>query len=70
MTDRCTCVRCSTCQGFGDIDDPLDYSGRYPETCFDCDGTGLTEMCDWCLDQWEMEFEHNLDNTIGASQFH
>lgn len=55
MADRCECVRCDTCKGLGDIDDLMDYSGRYPYPCDDCEGSGITEMCDYCMDVMEIE---------------
>ena len=45
----CHCVQCSDCHGFGTIDDPMDYSGRYPETCWSCNGSGLEDfVCERC----------------------
>lgn len=56
LYDRpCTCVRCGTCNGIGSIDDPFDYSGTYPRTCEDCDGSGMTEVCERCMDIEELE---------------
>ncbi len=57
MANKCECVKCDTCKGFGTIHDPFDY-GPYSgidETCDDCGGSGLTEMCDYCMDVMEME---------------
>jgi DnaJ-class molecular chaperone len=51
----CECVSCGTCDGFGSIDDPLDYSGTYPRTCEDCDGSGMTEVCGRCMELEEIE---------------
>lgn len=51
----CECITCTDCRGFGQIDDPMDYSGRYPETCWGCDGHGVVEVCDRCHEIAEVE---------------
>lgn len=52
----CQCVRCGTCRGIGSIDDPFDYSGTYPRTCDDCNGSRLTEVCERCEELEELEW--------------
>ncbi len=62
MADKCECVRCRTCHGFGTIHDPFDY-GPYSgidKTCEDCDGSGLTYECDFCMWIAEEEYERSL----------
>lgn len=64
MDKTCTCVRCDTCKGFGSIHDPFDYGPRsgIDEECIDCDGSGITEMCDYCHEVDEEEF-HRSDHS-------
>lgn len=56
----CQCVRCGTCKGFGSIHDPFDYSGYPDERCMDCDGSGLTEECDECMQAREDDYERSV----------
>ena len=37
------------------IDDPFDYTGRYPEVCENCQGHGIVEVCDRCYEIEEIE---------------
>ncbi len=46
---ECRCVRCAECSGSGRVDV---RTGGYPETdietCSECRGTGISEMCSGC----------------------
>ena len=64
--DKCTCVRCSECDGFGSV--WISFSGKYMGkyrcddfdemiTCPECGGSGITEMCDYCRDREDEEWE-------------
>lgn len=59
MNKECTCVSCNACGGSGNI--WLDFKGRYlgnhrnddldqMETCDECHGMGLSEVCEACTD--------------------
>lgn len=52
----CRCVSCGTCNGNGRM---WRDTGAWPEgesvTCIDCDGSGLTEVCDRCEDLAEFD---------------
>lgn len=50
----CECVRCGSCSG-GYNFDPFDYMSDGMELCMDCDGSGLTEECDRCMEITEIE---------------
>jgi len=58
--DKCICVTCGACDGTGHI--YVDMRGRYigrhasddmdeMVSCPACDGSGITEECDYCLDR-------------------
>ena len=58
----CKCVSCRECNGTGHIF--VSFSGKYRgafkcddldsmEKCEDCNGSGLSEMCDDCRDKLE-----------------
>ena len=60
----CKCITCSECDGFGNI--WFSFSGKYlgkfkcsdmdeMDTCMECDGEGLAELCDECREAWEEE---------------
>jgi RecJ-like exonuclease len=67
---ECSCVPCPECGGTGDV--WWSFSGRYlgrfrcddldeRDTCSECDGTGLLEMCQACLDaEWVVENDGTL----------
>lgn len=67
----CECVRCDECDGTGTVwfafpgPDKGRYLGRHrsddldePETCNQCDGSGLSEVCYECQ---EREYDDGLD---------
>lgn len=58
----CSCVPCSECNGSGSV--WFAFGGRYLgrgrcddmdelETCDECRGSGISEMCDYCREQEE-----------------
>ena len=58
MIEVCTCVKCSECNGTGNV--WISFSGKYLgrfhcddldelDICPDCDGSGITEICDSCM---------------------
>jgi hypothetical protein len=50
---KCTCVSCGTCNGSGKTWF-WHHGVEESETCIDCDGSGLSEECDYCLDRdWD-----------------
>ena len=58
----CKCVSCGECNGQGVVFYSMGgkYRGAFKnddldsmETCDDCGGTGLSEMCDACRDKLE-----------------
>ncbi len=51
----CTCVSCQMCNGNGNLSDPFDYIGDGLTTCDDCEGSGITEVCDRCYELQENE---------------
>jgi hypothetical protein len=55
----CKCVSCVTCRGSGHTwrwDELI--CGEESERCEDCDGSGLTEECDECMDARERENDY------------
>ena len=64
---ECACVRCLSCKGLGYFWDEFDYSeqGQMHETCDECDGSGLSEVCDRCRDiEADMYEEAILDRAL------
>ena len=59
----CGCVRCSDCHGSGLV---AVETGSYPEeelgTCETCRGSGISEVCEDCLDYYESDSEMELGN--------
>jgi hypothetical protein len=60
----CSCIKCDACGGSGNI--WLDRRGRYlgqhrcddldeMETCDNCRGYGITDLCETCSDSYEDE---------------
>lgn len=61
-SENCTCVSCPECQGSGSV--WRSFRGTYLgnnrcddldelETCPECNGRGLSEMCDYCREMEE-----------------
>jgi RecJ-like exonuclease len=61
----CTCISCSACGGSGHI--WFSFSGRYlgqhrsddldeMDTCEECRGRGLVEVCESCLDGYDEDW--------------
>lgn len=66
----CECIRCDGCGGSGFV--WRSFSGEYlgknrcddlseMETCEDCGGDGITDMCDECRDLWEKEHDQMFE---------
>lgn len=54
--EPCQCVSCGDCGGSGKI--WVEQFGiEEPERCDTCDGSGLTEVCQRCMDIEEIERE-------------
>ena len=62
MSGECTCKRCPECGGTGDVWISISgkYLGRFHcddldelDTCPDCEGSGIIEMCDSCMEAEE-----------------
>ena len=62
MGTKCKCVPCGSCGGIGNV--WFTFDGKYLgnrrsddmdelEWCEDCDGSGIAEECDYCLDHDE-----------------
>jgi hypothetical protein len=62
---RCTCVNCGECLGSGTV--WRSFSGRYlgsgrcddldeSHTCEECNGSGVTELCDLCQDMRDVDY--------------
>lgn len=60
----CKCVTCGECGGSGTV--WISFSGKYlgnhrcddldeMERCEECEGSGLTELCDECRDELERQ---------------
>lgn len=51
----CKCIACGECLWSGKVFRYDPRSGMdEPETCEDCDGTGIAEFCDECMEEsWE-----------------
>jgi hypothetical protein len=56
---RCTCISCGSCGGTGNVWFTFDgkYLGKHRtddldelERCDDCEGSGISEECDYCVD--------------------
>lgn len=71
MSDqRCECVRCAECRGSGTVwfsfgGKTYLGSGRCDdldemETCGECSGSGIVEVCDHCYDRYEQEMEERV----------
>lgn len=55
---ECKCVSCGACRGSGQVMVPtIGYPEDDLEPCSECDGTGLTEVCQRCRDLEEIERE-------------
>jgi hypothetical protein len=63
---QCTCVSCGACDGSGSV--WYSFSGEYLgnsrcddlddlQTCDECNGSGLSEVCDLCQDWREEQME-------------
>ncbi len=53
---KCQCVRCGTCGGLGQVEfDTHSYPEWDLETCMDCEGSGLSEICERCRDLEDAE---------------
>lgn len=72
MSDRCECVRCSQCDGSGNVwfEFPGPPRGRYlgrhrsddldeMETCEECGGSGIVETCEMCAEALQEEYERD-----------
>lgn len=66
----CECVRCKECEGTGNI--WISFSGKYlghnrcddldeMDTCPECDGDGLSELCDDCRERIEEEEQERAE---------
>ena len=59
----CVCVRCDACSGSGTIQVGMDGLPNYGddlydlESCYECGGTGISEVCDRCREL--EEFDHD-----------
>ena len=62
---NCKCVLCDSCNGTGNV--WFTFDGKYLgnkrsddldelERCEDCEGSGITEMCDECCQSEEDEY--------------
>jgi hypothetical protein len=54
--EPCRCVRCGACDGHGNIP-IIEYGFEELETCYNCGGSGLDEVCDRCQMLEEMDQE-------------
>jgi len=73
----CKCIPCAECDGTGVI--WYSFSGKYlgnhrcddldeMDVCPDCDGSGVAEICDECLEGYEDEDDWvNWENPHGTS---
>lgn len=63
MSDKCTCVNCPDCDGYGHV--WYSFSGEYLGShrsddldemrgCDNCGGMGISEECDYCREQREL----------------
>lgn len=68
MVDLCQCVLCGDCRGTGNAWETIrgQYLGshRMDDTddlisCPSCEGSGVSEVCDYCLDGEEEVFSHD-----------
>lgn len=58
MARPCGCVRCGGCGGSGRMTVPaLGYPEDDLESCDECRGIGLSEVCDRCNDLEELEHD-------------
>ena len=66
--DSCSCTVCAECLGSGAVF--VSFGGKYLgahcyddlgelECCTDCDGTGIADMCDFCLNRFELDGEES-----------
>jgi len=66
VTDKCTCVPCGSCGGTGTV--WFTFDGKYLgdrrsddldklERCEDCEGSGIAEECDYCVDRRDEDFD-------------
>ncbi len=63
MAKACTCTKCGECGGTGEVWVSFidgEYRGRFRcddldelDICPDCDGDGITEMCEGCMEEEE-----------------
>ena len=62
----CECISCPECRGSGNV--WHSYSGEYlgsgrcddldkMESCYECDGTGIIELCAECQESMDEEYE-------------
>jgi DnaJ-class molecular chaperone len=54
----CTCIICGECHGSGTVrvDDWSQPEGFDLETCDECRGSGMSEICQECYDWREEQF--------------
>ena len=57
VSDQCRCVSCDFCHGAGTVHVYGRYSidGTEREECEECYGSGISEECDYCRDQRELD---------------
>jgi hypothetical protein len=50
----CTCVSCGACRGLGQVMMPTNsYPEEDLETCTECDGSGVSDLCSECAEKEE-----------------
>ena len=61
VAEPCKCVRCSFCRGSGR--DPYAEIGMGEQSCEECGGSGISEVCGRCelLADWDREAPYDWD---------
>ena len=56
--EPCKCVRCDFCRGSGRMTvESLGYPEDDLESCDECHGSGLSEVCERCQEMQEIEYD-------------